>query len=45
MNCLTEPALMWFPGTVMGDVGANNIFHGANTAVVGWHGYVRGRGP
>ena len=26
-------------GTVMGEVGAHNIFHEASTTVVAWHGY------
>ena len=34
----TEPALLWLVGTVMGEVDANSIFHGARTTVVGWHG-------
>ena len=40
----TAPAILWFAGTVMGEVGAPSIY-GASTIVVGWHGYGRGRGP
>ena len=45
MTYFTEPAVPWLAGTVIGDVGANNIFHGRSITVVGLHGYGRGRGP
>ena len=38
-----ESALLWLAGTVMGEVGAHNIFHGSSITVVGWYCYGRGR--
>ena len=40
-----EPAFLWMAGTVMGEVGAHNIFHGTRITVVRWHVYGRGRNP
>ena len=31
----TEPAILWLAGTVMDEVVAHNIFHGASVTVVG----------
>ena len=35
VTCITEPVLLWLAGTVMGEVGAHNTFHGAIITVVG----------
>ena len=41
----TEPAIPWLTRTVMGEVWAHNILHGASIKVIGSNGYGRALGP